>query len=224
MRRTLCRRLQLPSLVTDEALSQAKASLQISQLHLHRLELSQRILSFQQQTKKGEDKNTIYKLLLPHIHLQAVSIHSLRRDLLSETISKQFLFQHPHEDAQSVVLKFDWACERHNNPHMDINSFQSELSRHTTTEGEGGVEATQLFTIDETALTVSAEAIDAHLNWFIKFASSCLRTTTEGQQCRYQATHRDMAWFLSFLLTHPSDTAFDAVSALLMKDNLSIRN
>jgi hypothetical protein len=208
--RSLCR-LQLPSLVTGDGLAQAKAQLKQSQLHLHRLELSQRILG-SQQGKSDNDKNTVFRLLLPHIHLQDVTILSLRRDLLSERISKQFLFQDPLEDKRSLVLNFEWVCEQHTNPHMDINSFQSDLSMSAI----GGA-PTALFSINETTETISAEAIEEQIRYLSSFTSACLQSTKDGQQCRYQATQRDLMWFLSFLLTHPSDTAFDAVSALLMK-------
>lgn len=206
--------MQLSSFVTDETLFHAQNLVKASQLQLHQLELSHKILSYPASGKA--DMNTIYRLLLPHINLQQVSITRLDNELLSEQISKQFLFANPQKDNSdnTLELSFEWRCERHNNPHMDINTYHAELwsklLNHTPQ---------RLFCIDELNVHCSPQEINSTLQWFQSFTSNCLLTTSEGQNCSYKATRRDLSWFLSFLLTHPSDPAFDLVSEYLMNES-----
>jgi hypothetical protein len=206
-------RLRLPSVVSADQLSQAKSALYLSQIQLHQLQLSQKILQY---PHRDNDQNTVYRLLLPHITLHDLILTSLNNELCSEQIMKKFSFSNPLQD-DSLELQLDWRCERHNNPHMEINSFQAELWS-TKIFSNDQEDKNQLFASNEMDAQLSSDQIDSTFEWFAAFTADCLRTAaTEGQICKYQPTRRDLSWFLSFLLTHPSDPAFDVVSHHLMR-------
>lgn len=219
MFRRSCQRLGLPSLVTAAQVSQARSALSLSQLQLHQLQLSQKILSFPPPSRGGDDQNTVYRLLLPHISLHDLTLISLNNELCSEQIMKRFSFTNPHQENDSLELRLDWRCERHNNPHMEINSFHAELwSLGKNSNEEVEEKKTELFLVNETDARSSCEGIDSTFEWFTAFTASCLdAAAAKGHKCEYQPTRRDLSWFLSFLLTHPSDPAFDVVSNYLMR-------
>jgi hypothetical protein len=207
--------LRLPSVVTADQISQARSTLLLSQLQLHQLQLSQKILSY---PHRDNDQNTVYRLLLPQITLHDLTLNSLNNELCFEQIVKRFSFLNPHQDDDILQLRLDWRCERHNNPHMEIDSFHAELWSTKTSSNDQIENKRELFFVNEMDCRSSSEQIDSTFEWFTAFTANCLETAAvKGQKCKYQPTRRDLSWFLSFLLTHPSDPAFDVVSSHLMK-------
>lgn len=148
---------------------------------------------------KQEDVERISK----RVRFEAASVQQLQGSTVAiERIHKRLVVFPDGEESSSGVrppleLSFTFAQERSLQPMLlELNDFEARLS---TPNGA------PLFCITETSAERQELApIDALVAAW---------THADGVH-----SERNARWLLSFLLTHPSDHAFDAVSTILMEE------
>lgn len=213
----LCRRLLhissvrfqcLPLTVNEADLKTAELAVSKAATNLHRLQISHHILNLSK-PRSTVSKNRLYAKLLSYVDISDASIVSQSNELMCESISKCISVTDPLTH-HTCKITFNWNCERHNNPHMDINEFQSKMK----TQFDSG-EDILLFEVsryDKHCDTVAMQKL-------FDFLEQLLTNIPDVQECYSEVADdrgRDMGWFITFLCCHPSDHAFDVASMYLM--------
>jgi hypothetical protein len=203
----------LPLVVDNAEIKIATLAVSNATTHLHRLEISNHIINMAKKRSAGA-KDHLYTRLLRHVDLHDASILSQSNELLCESISKSISLTDPVTH-HTCKINFKWNCERHNNPHMDINEYESYVTAQFSDN-----ETVDLFKITRYDEDLNASAIQRlfdFLSVMLDNVAAIPANSCEGHLRLDDVDRkRDMGWFLTFLCCHPSDNAFDVASMYLM--------
>lgn len=153
-------------------------------------------------------------------YVERASVVSLDDELLSERIEKQFLIGHqPFVSADDhigsllarespvgashVRMHFAWRVERNKIRGMGVDSWTAKLV--ATTVDANGADG------EERVVLKANDCVeDADMELFDQFCEEIGLSTPERP-----LPLADRVWFISYLCSHPSDFAFDAISRAL---------
>mmetsp|Transcript_6421 Transcript_6421/g.17432 ORF Transcript_6421/g.17432 Transcript_6421/m.17432 type:complete len:211 (+) Transcript_6421:17-649(+) len=138
--------------------------------------------------------------------VDAVHVEQLQgSQVLLERIEKYVTFwPKPQDEDQQLTLRFRYTLERSVMPAiLDLNDWEARCEVPGR-EAEG-----EVFRVtDSTSETHGLQCVEELLEKWEEHATA-LGDENPG---------RDLRWFMSFMLTHPSDHAFDTVSQVLMQE------